>query len=363
MKHLIILGALLLLVCFLPSCGYHSDHPPNQSQAIIPNGNSESLIPESMNEAVLQDGLSPKRESTNAKQPIVPSDRRVKSQTLITNSAKLDNPQSAKPEAKIKSKEKANPGRIKPGASPSTKKIKSERREPKKSVPVGQHRMAQKSLSLSELRMKYPGSFKLSGPATEKKVALTFDDGPDEMYTRQVLDVLKMNKVKATFFVIGRRAEAHPELIARMIREGHIVGNHSYSHADLTKLSLSSFEKQIEHTQSILKPIIGYSPRLLRPPYGAINEQQVRWAMDHGYLIVNWSVDSLDWKGLNAEKVSGNILSANRPGAIILQHSGGGKGEDLSGTVKALPTIIRTLKSQGYDIVTVPELLHVSKNK
>jgi peptidoglycan-N-acetylglucosamine deacetylase len=327
MKHLMIFGAILILIYLLPSCGYRDSHQTERS-----------------GEAVIPEVLKPNGSTGPTEHPVITD--RPNSQPYV--------------EAKVPAN---SPGVIYPSSQRSKKKSKIEPREPKKSVPVGQHRMAQKSLSLSELRKKYDGTFKLSGPVTEKKVALTFDDGPDDIFTRQVLDVLKQNKVKATFFVIGRRAEAHPELIARMIREGHIVGNHSYNHADLSKLSVTNFEKQIEHTQLILKPMTGYNPKLFRPPYGAINEQQVRWAMDHGYLIINWNVDSLDWKGLSADKVSRNILSANRPGAIILLHCGGGEGEDLSGSVKAIPTIIRTLKIQGYEMVTVPELLHVSKNR
>lgn len=340
MKHLMIFGAFVILSSLLPGCGFNSNHQPGHSS-----------------EAVIPDVLAPNGLSAPSEQPTLPPIMEKKRQLFPVQ----DKPKS---QQEVKAKAPANSlGVINPSTQPGKKKTKSEYREPKKSVPVGQRRIAHKSLSLSELRKKYNGTFILSGPVTEKKVALTFDDGPDEIFTRQVLDVLKQNNVKATFFVIGRRAEAHPELIARMIREGHIVGNHSYNHVDLSKLSISNFEKQIDHTQSILKPMTGYIPKLLRPPYGAVNEQQVRWAMDHGYLIINWNVDSLDWKGLSADKVSHNVLSASRQGAIILQHCGGGEGEDLSGSVKAIPTIIRTLKSQGYELVTLPELLHVSKNK
>jgi peptidoglycan/xylan/chitin deacetylase (PgdA/CDA1 family) len=203
----------------------------------------------------------------------------------------------------------------------------------------------------------------VAGAADGNKIALTFDDGPDDNFTAQVLDVLKNSNVKATFFVIGSRAEARPDLVARMVREGHIVGNHSYSHALLTKLSVPNFEKQVEATQSVIKRLAGYEPRLFRPPYGAVSEDQVQWAASHQFLIVNWNVDSLDWKGLNAEQVSSNILTSAKAGSIVLQHCGGGEGEDLSGTVRALPRVIRTLREQGYQFVTVPELLHVAKNK
>ncbi|MFC0214082.1 polysaccharide deacetylase family protein [Paenibacillus chartarius] len=239
---------------------------------------------------------------------------------------------------------------------------KKERPE-KKSVPVQQHRIAQKSLTLAQLRMKYSDYFKVAGSASENNIALTFDDGPDDKYTAQVLDVLKSMNVKATFFVIGSKAKEYPELVSRMVREGHSIGNHSYSHAVMPKLSTANFEKQIESTQSILKELAGYEPRLFRPPYGAVNEDQVRWAGEHQFLIVNWNVDSLDWKSLKADQVSSNILAAARSGSIILQHCGGGQGQDLSGTVQALPGVIQSLKQQGYRFVTVPELLHVSKAK
>lgn len=258
---------------------------------------------------------------------------------------------------KNKRKAPAAPGERKPPAKP-----KKERTD-KKTVPVQQHRVAQKALSLGQLRHKYSSSFKVAGSPSENKIALTFDDGPDDKYTAQVLDVLKKADVKATFFVIGFRAKAHPELIARMVREGHIVGNHSYNHPNLPKLSEPVFERQIEDTQTVLKSLTGYEPKLFRPPYGAVNEDQVRWAADHQFMIVNWNVDSLDWRGLNAEQVSSNILKAARAGSIVLQHCGGGEGQDLSGTVKALPNIIQQLKSKGYQFVTVPELLHVPKSK
>ncbi len=251
-----------------------------------------------------------------------------------------------------------------PAPSRATAKPKASQTEKKKpSVPVHHNQSAHKSLTLSEIVSKYPDSFKLRGTSKVKKIALTFDDGPDEYFTPAILDVLKEHNVKATFFVIGLRAKAHPALVSRMIKEGHIVGNHSYNHANLPRLSVSKFESEIESTQQILRGIIGYTPKLIRPPYGAISEQQVKWAAEHHFLIVNWSVDSLDWKQLSAETVYQNIMMQTRPGSIILQHSGGGEGQDLSGTVKALPNVIRKLKASGYNFVTVPDLLHVPKQK
>ncbi|MEK4452402.1 polysaccharide deacetylase family protein [Paenibacillus sp. FSL L8-0506] len=219
-----------------------------------------------------------------------------------------------------------------------------------------------KGLSLSQLLHKYPETFKTSGPRN-KVIALTFDDVPDPRFTPQLLDVLKKYHVKATFFVVGSRAEKHPALVKRMIREGHAIGNHSYDHPQFVKLKMHDFRSQIIETENIIQTLAGYKPRLIRPPYGDISEQQLRWAKNHGYKLVNWNVDSLDWKGLSKTQVRNNILANAGKGAIILQHGGGGPGSDLSGTIQALPEVVTIMRKRGYSFVTVPQLLQVSKNK
>jgi len=215
--------------------------------------------------------------------------------------------------------------------------------------------------ALSALRHKYPGIFKNSGSSYSRRVSLTFDDVPDE-FTGKVLDVLKEYNVKATFFVMGYRAEKHPDLIKRMVREGHLIGNHTYNHPLLTKLSMVKFKQQILRTDAILHRIIGYHPKFIRPPYGEINEQQVRWAGNQGYIIVNWNVDSQDWRGLSAQRVMSNILTTTRPGSIILQHAAGNVGGVLNGTLEALPRVIERLKSQRYQFVTLTDMFHVRKS-
>lgn len=222
---------------------------------------------------------------------------------------------------------------------------------------------AGKKLTLPQLRAKYPDVFKVSGAAKESSIALTFDDGPDDRFTPQILDMLKAYGVKATFFVLGKKAEAHPDVIRRMVKEGHLVGNHSYRHPLFTKLTVDEFAKEVEQTEDVLNRIIGIRPKLLRPPYGEINEEQLQWAKNSGYMIVNWNVDSLDWKSLSEQQVSGNILGHTKAGSIVLQHSAGADSQDLSGTVKALPGIIAKLRGQGYNLVTVSELLHLPKYK
>jgi peptidoglycan-N-acetylglucosamine deacetylase len=215
-------------------------------------------------------------------------------------------------------------------------------------------------VSLADLRSKYRTTFLLSGPAEIRQAALTFDDAPDANFTPKVLDALKKAGVKATFFVIGNRVEAHPDIVRRMVKEGHVLGNHSYDHANLPKLTDNEFRTQMAKTDRLIKKYTGYNPHLVRPPYGNINEDQIRWLSSQNKKIVNWNVDSLDWKGLSAEQVATNVLAHVQPGSIILQHAAGGTGEDLSGTINALPKIIKKLKEDGVKLVTVPELLGIS---
>jgi peptidoglycan/xylan/chitin deacetylase (PgdA/CDA1 family) len=255
-----------------------------------------------------------------------------------------------------------------PTASPAAVKrivpknqASSVKKKKEPSLPVQQNQ--QKKLTLVQLRSKYPQFFRLNGSAHENKIALTFDDGPDTKYTPQILDVLHKNHVRATFFLVGIRAQANPSIVRRILKEGHAIGNHSYNHANPAKLTEAQFEKQFVDTQVILDKIAGYEPKLIRTPYGAIQENQLRWAAKHGFIIVNWDIDTLDWKQLNSSQVLANALNHTHRGAIILQHSAGGVGQDLSGTVKALPILIAELKKQGFELVTVPQLLHLPATK
>lgn len=219
-----------------------------------------------------------------------------------------------------------------------------------------------KGLTLSQLIRKYPETILVQGPRT-RMLALTFDDVPDPRFTPQLLDVLRKYHVKATFFVVGSRAEKHPELVARIIREGHVIGNHSYNHPEFGKLGMNEFRIQIIRTENIISALAGYKPRLIRPPYGDISEPQLKWAKVHGYKLVNWNVDSLDWRGLSKAQVRNNIVAHAGKGAIILQHGGGGKGSNLQGTIQALPEVITIMRKRGYTFVTIPYMLQVSKNK
>jgi Predicted xylanase/chitin deacetylase len=216
-----------------------------------------------------------------------------------------------------------------------------------------------KPMTLADLRAKYSSTFVLQGSEDKREVALTFDDAPDDVFTPRVLDVLKREGVKATFFVVGNRVEAHPDVMRRIVAEGHVVGNHSYSHANLPKLSDERFREEIRKTDRLIRQYTGYTPSFVRPPYGSITEEQIKWLASQKRKIVGWNVDSLDWKSLSREEVATNILAHVKPGAIILQHSAGGTGEDLTGTVEALPEVIAKLRKDGVRFVTVARLLGI----
>jgi len=215
----------------------------------------------------------------------------------------------------------------------------------------------------TELERKYEGVFVLSASRDTRKVALTFDDVPDPRFTPAVLDVLRDKKVSATFFVVGTRSAKHPEILRRIHREGHNIGNHSFSHPDLSKLSLEKVQGQIGRAEKVIQAIVGFKPRLIRPPYGEILPSHLEWARNQGYTVVNWDVDSSDWRQLSAQEVYGNVTRTVRPGSVVLMHAGGGAGQNLSGTVMALPRMIDRLRAQGYELVTLTELLSIPEKR
>ena len=212
-----------------------------------------------------------------------------------------------------------------------------------------------RNIGEQDLERLYPNIILRTGKNVGKLVSLTFDDGPDSTYTPAVLDVLKQKDVKATFFLIGKRVEENPQIAKRIAEEGHLVGNHTYSHANLDKAS-PEVAQELSKAETAFKAQGLSGNGLFRPAYGAANPSLIEQVSNLGYKVAMWSVDTLDWRGLSAAEVFRNVESAMTPGAVILQHSAGGPGEDLSGSVSALPQIIDTLQGQGYRFVTVSEM-------
>ncbi|MFC5452742.1 polysaccharide deacetylase family protein [Paenibacillus aestuarii] len=192
--------------------------------------------------------------------------------------------------------------------------------------------------------------------------ALTFDDGPDDKYTPRILDILKKENVKGTFFVVGQQAKQHPQMMKRIVEEGHAVGNHSWDHPDLAKASPDKIQSEIMSTDDVIKQLTGAVPTLFRAPYGAVSPQLESEAEGSGHELIGWSVDTLDWDGKSVSQILTNVKKEVRPGSIILQHFAGGKKGNLNNTVEALPQIIAYLRQKGYTLVTVPELIAAKKS-
>lgn len=202
-----------------------------------------------------------------------------------------------------------------------------------------------------------PGKLYWAGSAQDKKVALTFDDGPDNIWTPKILDVLKQKGVKATFFVLGLQAQKYPDMLRRIDAEGHVIGNHTFDHVNLATVGSPKVDKELEECANIVQGITGKRPRLVRPPFGFHSPTVDNIVYSKGEIIVLWSLDTEDWKGHDSRTVKQRILPKMKNGFIVLQHDGA--NPHLSGSVQALPEIIDGLKEQGYTLVTIPELLQV----
>ena len=184
----------------------------------------------------------------------------------------------------------------------------------------------------------------------EQCVALTFDDGPVQG-TADLLDVLAEKGVNATFFVVGSNASAQPDLLARMVEEGHVVGNHTEDHPDLTKLGRPAVRSEIEQVNDTVEAATGVRPALLRPPYGAVNDTVDEVSADLGMAQVLWNVDPEDWKDRDSAIVEKRVLASTGAGDIVLSH-------DIHDTTRdAYAAIIDQLQADGYVLVTVPDLL------
>jgi peptidoglycan-N-acetylglucosamine deacetylase len=198
-------------------------------------------------------------------------------------------------------------------------------------------------------------------PSEDKIVALTFDDGPDDKYTNDVLQILKEFDIKATFFVIGKNIKTYPRFMEQIINEGHAIGNHTWSHVNLTDLSASQIKKELDKTNQILKKEFGVETDLVRPPFGAMDERTLKVLTDLGFHTFKWSVDTRDWAGTDSSAIIQNVRDNVKPGGVVLQHSAGGKGGNLDNTLEALPVIISDLKEKGYQFVTLPEMLQIAQ--
>ncbi|MEN6388928.1 MAG: polysaccharide deacetylase family protein [Syntrophomonas sp.] len=206
---------------------------------------------------------------------------------------------------------------------------------------------------VEEMAINRPEDIVLNGPASRASVSLTFDDGPDGEITPQILEILKKEGVKASFFVTGQQCSKFPLQVQKINDQGHLVLSHTYSHRQLDLTSRETVNQEIAMTDQAIDKLTGRTPWGVRPPYGAINQMVVDALNAKGKLTILWSIDTLDWAGDEAAAVAANVLDNVRPGDIILMHSIGGRNN----TVKALPAIIKGLREKGYTMVRIDELL------
>lgn len=186
-------------------------------------------------------------------------------------------------------------------------------------------------------------------------IAMTFDDGPHPQNTPRLLDMLRERNIKATFYVIGRSVNMYPQIVRRMVAEGHEVGNHTWTHRKLTALSDASVRIEMDRTRDIIIEACGVKPRTMRPPYGALRQNQRAWIYkEYGYPTILWNVDPEDWRRPGLSVVTSRIINNTRNGSIVLAH-------DLhKPTVDAMPATLDGLLRRGFKFVTVSQLLSLN---
>jgi peptidoglycan/xylan/chitin deacetylase (PgdA/CDA1 family) len=198
--------------------------------------------------------------------------------------------------------------------------------------------------------------YKVEPSNKEKVIAFTIDDGPWPKTTAEMLDILKRNNVKATFFWVGSALQENPEIAKRVVAEGHAIGNHTWHHW-YRKMDEATAKSEIEKTNELIYKTTGVKTSFFRPPGGYLNNGLAAYAKSQKNSVVMWSVTSADTDPRAKYQVFvKNVIRDAKPGAIVLMHDGGGNRER---TVKALPAIVSGLKQQGYRFVTVPELLEM----
>lgn len=194
-------------------------------------------------------------------------------------------------------------------------------------------------------------------------MVLTYDDGPDPRFTPLVLDILKKHHAHASFFILGKRAENHPEIVKRISKEGHEIANHSYSHADFNRINKAAMLQEIQTTNRIIHFITGKKPLWFRPPGGFLSYQLVEICRKENLTIAYWTYqqDSKDWRpGVGAQQIANHIIKRIKPGQIIILHDGAPNGMQ---TAQATDILLDDLEKQSYRCVTMSELMALANKE
>lgn len=210
----------------------------------------------------------------------------------------------------------------------------------------------------------YGPTFTGLGPGA-KEIALTYDDGPNDPHTLRLLEVLAKCRVQATFFLIGRYVQQRPDIAAEVIRAGHIVGNHTFTHPLLIFKSNRETREELQQCREALHDAIGEHSNLFRPPFGGRRPGTLRIARELGMEPVMWNVTGYDWNAPPASTIESKITRQMHGGDVILLHDGGHRhmGADRSQTVLATNHMISRYKSEGYEFVTIPEMMNKQSSR
>lgn len=198
------------------------------------------------------------------------------------------------------------------------------------------------------------GPMAIASTRTEKKVvALTFDHSWGNTFTPSILDTLKQNNIKATFFIMGPWAQKHSDVAKRMVTDGHEIASHGYRHQNYGDMTREWVKEDIEKSHALIKEVTGVDAKLIRPPNGHYSKQSLQVTEELGYRTIIWSIDSLDWKNPGRDVIIERVVKRLKPGGIILMHA----SDTPVQTAEALPILLEKIKAQGYEIVTVGQLL------
>jgi len=190
---------------------------------------------------------------------------------------------------------------------------------------------------------------------SQRIVAITFDDGPNPLYTPQILEIFSEAKAKATFFMIGEQMKDHPEIVKQVAEGGHEIGNHTFSHPKLSQLSIDDCLTEIEQTEKLVEELVGSKPVVFRPPYLDYNQDTVSILRQKGYPMIGaLNLEAQDWEQPGVEHILQKSRDVVKSGGILIFHDGYG---DRSQTIEAVRMLVSELTSQNYQLVTVSELL------
>lgn len=185
----------------------------------------------------------------------------------------------------------------------------------------------------------------------DKKIAISFDCAWGNEHTKPILDILDQYNVKTTFFMVEFWAEKFPEDVLEISKRGHEIGNHSSTHPNMAKLSVEDITKELKGSEDAIEKITGKKPTVFRPPFGAYNNSLIETCEANGYYVIQWDVDSLDWKDITSEQIVDRVTRNVKPGSIVLFHNNAEHVEEY------LPSILSKLQADGYEIVPVGQLI------